>query len=50
MVAFRSAKVRFAKASGRLEYPNPMRKRGTIPQVPHLRIGLGLVVFTSPLA
>ncbi len=38
------------KASGRLEYPNPTRKRGTIPQVPHLRIGLGLVVFTSLLA
>ncbi len=28
------------KASGRLEYPNPKRKRGTIAQVPHLRIGL----------
>ena len=33
-----------------MEYPNPKRKRGTISQVPHLRIGLGLVVFTSPLA
>ncbi len=28
------------KASGRLENPNPKRKRGTISQVPHLRIGL----------
>ncbi len=27
-----------------------MRERGTIPQVPHLRFGLGLVVFTLPLA
>ncbi len=28
------------KASGRLENPNPKRKRGTISPVPHLRIGL----------
>ena len=37
------------KASGKLENPNPKRKRGIISPVPHLRIGLGLVVFTSPL-
>ncbi len=28
------------KASGRVEYPNPKCKQGTISQVPHLRIGL----------
>ena len=33
-----------------MEYPNPARERGTILQVPHLRIGLRLVVLTSPLA
>ena len=38
---------RHNKASGRVEYPNPKRKRGTISQVPHLRIGLWLVVFTT---
>ncbi len=37
------------EANGSLENPNPKRKRGTISPVPHLRIGLGLVVFTSPL-
>ena len=33
-----------------LRNPNPKRKRGTISQVPHLRIGLGLVVLTLPFA
>ncbi len=31
-------------------YPNPTRERGAIPQVPHLRFGLGLVAFILPLA
>ena len=38
-----------AKACGRMEYPNPTRKRGTILQVRRLPIGLRLVVLTSPL-
>ncbi len=38
-----------SEASGRLENPNPKRKRWTISPVPHLRIGLVWVVFTSPL-
>ena len=40
----------YHKASGSVEYPNPKCKQGTISQVPHLRIGLGLVIFMSPLA
>ena len=38
--ASRTSKVWNSKATGRVEYPNPKRKRGTISQVPHLRIGL----------
>ena len=38
------------KASDSLCYPNPTRERGAIPQVPHSRFGLGLVVFILPLA
>jgi hypothetical protein len=33
-----------------IRYPNPTRERGAIPQVPHSRFGLGLVVFILPLA
>ncbi len=34
---------------GRLCYHNPTRQRGAIPQVPHSRFGLGLIVFIQPL-
>ncbi len=39
-ILFESAFAIQIKAGGRVEYPNPKRKPGTISQIPHLRIGL----------
>ena len=44
------ASILLGRRRGVEEYPNPTRERGTILQVPRLRIGLRLVVLTSPLA
>ncbi len=39
-ILFESAFAIQIKGGGRVEYPNPKRKPGTISQIPHLRIGL----------
>ncbi len=50
LILYYSSDHRATLASGRWHYPNPMHERGTTPQVSRLRFGLGLVVFTLPLA